>query len=95
MVQRKCIRLGTMKLRVRSLALPSGSRIWHCRELWCRSETWLGSGVEGLWYRLAAATAVGFLAWEPPYAKGVALKSQKKKKNSFCGFSFHSLDGVL
>ena len=23
----------------------SGLRIWHCRELWCRSQTWLGSGV--------------------------------------------------
>ena len=28
--QRKQIRLGTMKLRVRSLALLSGLRIWHC-----------------------------------------------------------------
>jgi len=25
--------------------LASGLRIWHCRELWCRLETWLGSCV--------------------------------------------------
>ena len=29
--------------------------------------------------RLAAATPTGPLAWEPPYAAGVALKRQKKK----------------
>ena len=28
-----------------SLALLSGLRIWRCRELWCRSQMWLGSGV--------------------------------------------------
>ena len=30
-----------------------------------------------LWCR---AAPIGPLAWEPPYAAGVALKSQKKKK---------------
>ena len=33
-----------------------------------------------LWLRLAAIAPTGPLAWEPSYAKGVALK-QKKKKN--------------
>ena len=42
-VQQKQIRLGTMRLRVRSLALLSGLRIRRCRELWCRAQTWLGS----------------------------------------------------
>ena len=27
------------------LASISGLRIWHCRELWCRLQTQLGSGV--------------------------------------------------
>ena len=27
------------------VALLSGLRIWHCRELWSRSQMWLGSGV--------------------------------------------------
>ena len=30
--------------------------------------------------RLAATTQIGPLAWEPPYAAGVALKKKKKKK---------------
>ena len=45
MVQRKQIPLGTMTLQVRSLASLGGLRIRHCCELWCRSQTWLGSGI--------------------------------------------------
>ena len=44
-VQRKQIRLGTMRLWVRSLASISGLRIRRCHELSCRLKTWLGSGV--------------------------------------------------
>ena len=33
-----------------------------------------------LWHRLAAIAPIGSLAWEPPYAVGVALKRQKDKK---------------
>ena len=44
-VQWKRIRLGTMKLWVRSLVSLSGLRIQRYRELWCRSQTRLGSGV--------------------------------------------------
>ena len=36
-----------------------------------------------LWHRLAAAALILPLAWELPYAKGVALKRQKKKRNSW------------
>ena len=43
MVQRKRIQLGTMRLRVRSLASLRGLRIRHCHELCCRSQMWLGS----------------------------------------------------
>ena len=43
--QQKRIRLGTVRLRVRSLASLSGLRIPCCRELWCRSQTRLRSGV--------------------------------------------------
>ena len=32
-----------------------------------------------LWNRLAATALIGPLAWETPYAVGVALKRQKKK----------------
>ena len=32
-------------LRVQSLASLGGLRIWCFRELWCRLQTWLGSGL--------------------------------------------------
>ena len=40
-----------------------------------------------LWHRLAAVASIGPLAWEPPWAVGAALKSQKKKNFFFqaCG----------
>ena len=34
-----------------------------------------------LWLRLAAVAPVRPLAWEPPHAAGVALKSKKQKQN--------------
>ena len=42
----------------------------------CGSDpTWLW-----LWYRLAATAPIQSLAWEPPYATGMALKKAKKTK---------------
>ena len=35
------------------------------------------------WCRLAATALIGPLAWDPPYAMGAALKSQKKKKKAY------------
>ena len=79
--QRKQIRLGTMRLWVRSLALFRGLGIRRCHELWCRSQTWLGSHVAVAWCRPAAPAPVRPLAWGPPYAAGAALKKQNKTKN--------------
>ena len=45
MAQQKRIQLGTMSLRVRSLASLSGLRIQRCHEMWHRSQTQLRSGV--------------------------------------------------
>ena len=56
-----------MRTQDQSLALLSGLRIWHCPQLW-------------LWNRLPATALIQPLAWEPPYAFGVDLKSQKKEK---------------
>ena len=61
MAQRKKIQLGTMGLRIRSLALLSGLRIQRCGELWCRSQTTLGSCVAMAVAR-AVATPIGPLA---------------------------------
>ena len=34
-----------------------------------------------LWRKLMATALIGLLAWEPPYAAGVALKRKKINKN--------------
>ena len=56
-----------MRMKVQSLPSLSGLRIPCCRELWCR---------------LAATALIGPLAWEPPYAVGVALERQKRQKKN-------------
>ena len=62
-----------MRMRVQPLALLSGLRIQYCPELWCGSQTWLGSGIA------VAVALIQPLAWELPYAMGVALKRPKKE----------------
>ena len=42
-----------------------------------------------LWHRLVATAPIRPLAWEPPYAKGAALKKDKKKKTNKHVFFFH------
>ena len=69
-----------MRWWVRSLASLSGLRIQHYHDLWCRLQTGLGSSVavavaQGWWL---ATVLIRPLAWEPPYAKGAALKSKNK-----------------
>ena len=73
-LQGKRIRLGTTRLWVRSLPSLSGLRIWHCHALWCRSQTWHGSGMA------VAVALIPPLAGEPPYAMGAALKKREKDK---------------
>ena len=55
-----------MRLWVQSLASLSGLTIWCCHELW---------------YRLAAVAPITLLAWESPYAMGVALKKKKEEED--------------
>ena len=76
MAQRKRIRLGAMRLRVRSLASLSGLRT-QC-ELWYRWKTKLNLAL--LWLWPAAVAPIRPLAWEHPYTAGVTLKRQKEKK---------------
>ena len=69
-----------LRLQVRFLALLSGLRIRHCRELWYRLQTRIGSDpvLLWLWRRPVAAAPIKLLAWEPPYAAGAALEKVKK-----------------
>ena len=65
MAQRKWTGLASLRTRARSLVSLNGSRIWRCRELWCRP---------------AAIAPIQPLAWDLPYVAGVALKKKGKKK---------------
>ena len=79
MAQRKWIRLGTMRLPVRSLALFSGLRILHCHS--CGVGQRHGSDSALLW---PAATAP--ILWFPNLRTSVCCrcgpKKQKKKKKT-------------
>ena len=44
-----------------------------------------------LWLGLAAVAPVGPLAWELPYAMGVALKKKKKPIPNYCRPSVHRI----
>ena len=69
-----------MRMWVQSLALLSGAGIHCCHELWCKLQVQLRSVL--LWHRPAAAVPIPPLAWELPYAAGLAVKKKKKKKQA-------------
>ena len=72
------IQLGTMRLRVRSLALLSGLRIWHCCGVGPRHGS--DPALLWLWRRPVATAPIRPLAWEPPYAMGAAQEKAKRPK---------------
>ena len=82
--QQKWIQLGTMRLRVRSLASLSGLRIGRCHKLWCSRRHSSDLVLLWLWCRPAAAAPIWPLTWEPPYSVGAALKRQKTKNMCVC-----------
>ena len=69
-----------MRMWVRYLASLSGLRIWHCPKLWCRLRMQLSTALLWLWYRPAFAVPIQLLAWELPYAIGIAIKRKKRKR---------------
>ena len=75
--QQKRTQLVSMRMQVQSLASLSGLRIQHCPVscgVGCRCS--LDLVAVCLWHRLAATALIRTLAWEIPYASGVALKSK-------------------
>ena len=68
--------LVSMSMGVQSLASLSGLRIQGAMS--CGIGRRHTSDPELLWHRLAAAAAVRPLAWDLPYAAGVAIKSKKR-----------------
>ena len=81
------ILLASMRMWVHSLALLTGLRIRCCQELWCRSQTRLGSRVLWLWHRPVTTVPTGPLAWESRQTVDAAPKRQKdpppKKEKKF------------
>ena len=65
-----------MRMRVRSLALLSGLRIWCCHELWFRSQRRFGSRVAMAVAYVGQQLLIRPLAWELLYVISVALESQ-------------------
>ena len=83
MAQWKRIWLVSMKMWVQSLALLSGLRIWLCSELWCRSQTWVGSLVA-----VAVVSAGSYSSSSTPslgtsMCHECGLKKMTKKKNIY------------
>ena len=76
--QQKWIWLVSMRPQVQSLASLSGLRIQSCHELWCGSDL----ALLWQWCRPAGMDPIRPLAWEPPYAAGVALRDRQKNKKS-------------
>ena len=63
-----------MRLQVQSLVWLRGLRIWHCHELWYRSQ--MGS------CRPGATALIRPQTWEPPCAVIVTQEKGKKKKKN-------------
>ena len=77
---RKQIQLVTMRLQVQSLPLFSGSRIWRCHELWCRSQTQLGSCVAVAVVKVSCYSCNLTPSLRTSIYVGVALKIEKINK---------------
>ena len=69
-----------MRMKAGSLASLSGLRVQHCRELWCRSQMWLGSGFAVAMAVMAVAAQMQSLAQELPYAESAAHKKKRKRE---------------
>ena len=66
----------------RSLVSLSGLRLWHCHELWCRSQVQLESGIAVVWRRLKAAALIRPLAWGTSICLRFGPKETKNKKKT-------------
>ena len=96
MAQWKRIRIGMMRLRVRSLASLNGLRVQCCHELWCRSQTQLGShvAVAPAWADSQSSNSTPSLGTSiclgcsPRKDKNKTKK--KKKKYNLRGLPFHT-----
>ena len=68
----------SMRTWVRSLALPSGLGSGIAVSCGIGHRPGLDPRLLCLWHRMVATALIRPLAWEPPYATGMALKGKKK-----------------
>ena len=71
---------GSVRLQVWSLALLSGLGSGVATNCGVGGRCGLDPALLWLWRRPTALALIGPLAWEPPYAVGMALKSKTKNK---------------
>ena len=69
-----------MRLRVQSLASLCGLRIWRCLSRGVGRRCGSDPALLWLWLWPAAIAPIGPLAWQPPYAMGVAQEMAKWQK---------------
>ena len=69
-----------MRMLVRSLALLSGLRIWHCGELWCRSQTRLRSHIAVAAVQAGSRGSDSTPSLGTSKGRGCGPKNKKKKK---------------
>ena len=94
MVQRKQIRLVSMRIQVQSLALLSGLGIWHCHELWRRSQTRLGSCVAVAVTEARSCIPICTLSLGTSTYHGCSPKKGKKKKKKKVIMSNHQKNKI-
>ena len=79
-VQWKWIQFVSIRIQVQSLASLSGLRIQHCRELWCRSQTWLESHIAVSVMEASSCSSDSTLSLETSICWGCGPKKQKTTK---------------
>ena len=62
------------------MASLSGLKIWCCHELWCRSQTKLGSDVAVAVVYAVICSSDSTPSWELSYALGAVLKNKKQQQ---------------
>ena len=72
----------SMRVQIRSLASLSGSRIWHCLELWYRSQMWLGSSVAVAVVQAGSCISDSTPSLETSICYGCGFKKQKTNKQN-------------
>ena len=73
----KRILLVSMRMHVQSLSWLSRLRIWHCRELWCKLQTQLGS------CKAVAVVLAGSYSSDLTPSLRTYICPKKQKRNEF------------